>query len=731
MAQQFPQQFGPYTLHQLIARGGMAEIYRATMGGIGSFEKVVAIKKILPHLTENEEFITMLIDEAQILVGLNHANIAQVYDLGKIEDSYYIAMEYVHGLDIAAVIKDLDKRDEYIPYAHTAYIVACLCMGLHIAHHAKDKDGHPLNIVHRDISPHNVLISFAGDVKIIDFGVAKARSKNTHTKAGVIKGKLLYMAPEQAMAKDIDGRADLFAAGLVMYKMLTRELPFTGDNEFQIYNNILNKEIVPPKALNPEVPEELNQICMTLLQREPERRYQDGYSAKKELDRALHNVAPGYTPSRLSRFIEDNFSHIVKERQKAAQKAAKKAKQQDQSPPPTPSPSPSRARNPAPPAVPAQRNSGREDVDNGATVEQAAFVPDAQGAGTGERVRTHGNAPSSAAQRAQNPGAFSTPVPGTRQDSGRNLPPEVATPANGFQNQQSHQPTTGAHPQQAAGASASASFGVFQPTPAPSKAQESEKSGGIPPIAIAVIVMAIVMTGLLAYTLIFMEDETPQQTLPDYPEAESRAAAVTPEAAAATPEEDAPAAPAEPEDTADSSLSLVSITTLPSGAAVFYGPDKLGETPLEVKLPAEQFPMTLTVKKRGYLEQSFDLSADAPEKDLVLEEGEAEEPAPSPEKEDGEPGATAPSDKDTNTAAPKPTPKPRPAPKNRPKPEKAKPTPKAAPDKKDKDDGFMDIDLDAPSKKKEDTPKKTEPSPADKGDDSDTKKEQVPLLDDW
>jgi serine/threonine protein kinase len=319
MAEDLPQEFGNYTLHKLIARGGMAEIYRATMPGIGGFEKTVAIKKILPHLAENDEFITMLKDEANILVSISHSNIAQVYDLGKIEDTYFISMEYVHGLDLSHVVKAHQKRGEHMPVEHAVYIGSCMCAGLHAAHTNTDKQGNPLNIVHRDVSPHNVIISYAGDVKLIDFGVAKAAVKESHTQMGVIKGKLLYMAPEQAMAKNLDGRADLFAVGLCMYKMLTHELPFRGDNEFQIYNNILSKEIVPPRQINPQVPEEVNQIVMTLLQRDPDKRYQDGYSAKQELERALHNVAPGYTVNRLSRFIEDNFSEAAQKEQQDAQ----------------------------------------------------------------------------------------------------------------------------------------------------------------------------------------------------------------------------------------------------------------------------------------------------------------------------------------------------------------------------------------------------------------------------
>lgn len=312
MGENFPQDFGQYTLHELIGRGGMAEIYRASMPGIGGFEKTVAIKKILPHLAEDEEFTTMLVDEANIIESLDHSNIAQVFDLGKLDGSYYIAMEYIHGVDLSEVIDELEKHGEFLPIPHVIYITSSICAGLHFAHSKTDEDGNPLNIIHRDISPHNIRLSFAGEVKIIDFGVAKAADREARTKMGVIKGKLLYMAPEQAQAEELDGRADLFATGLCAYKMLTGTLPFEGENEFQVYNNVLEQKITPPIELRPEIPEQLNRIVMKLLQRNPEERYQNGYSAKQDLDRLLHELDPGYTVHRLSEFVEKHFSDLVR-----------------------------------------------------------------------------------------------------------------------------------------------------------------------------------------------------------------------------------------------------------------------------------------------------------------------------------------------------------------------------------------------------------------------------------
>ena len=285
----------------------MAEVYRARTMGIGGFEKWVAIKKVLPHLSENQEYMTMLIDEAKIAVTLTHANIAQVLDLGKIGESYYIAMEYVHGMDLATILKTCAYNNFTIPFEHTIHIAMQVCSGLYHAHSKCDEHGENLGIIHRDVSPHNVLVSYDGEVKVIDFGVAKASIKMTHTMSGIIKGKLLYMAPEQAMAKELDLRADIFAVGLLLYKMTTSRLPFEGENEFQVYNKLVAGKVTPPRKLNDAVPEPLERTILKTLAKKPAGRHADAMEMRSDLAQILQSLDAGYTSSRLARFMETYF----------------------------------------------------------------------------------------------------------------------------------------------------------------------------------------------------------------------------------------------------------------------------------------------------------------------------------------------------------------------------------------------------------------------------------------
>jgi serine/threonine protein kinase len=205
-----PQKFGKYQLLDKIATGGMAELYRAKLTRAEGFEKLIAIKKILPHLSCEGELVKAFVDEAKLAALLQHENIVQIYDFGNLEGEYFIAMEYLFGKDLRSIIRKAEERNMSIGLENTLYLVSQICAGLDYSHNLKDLQGKPLNIIHRDINPQNIFITYEGQVKLIDFGIAKAASHNTTTHEGLIKGKLAYMSPEQANGEVIDHRSDIF-----------------------------------------------------------------------------------------------------------------------------------------------------------------------------------------------------------------------------------------------------------------------------------------------------------------------------------------------------------------------------------------------------------------------------------------------------------------------------------------------------------------------------------------
>jgi serine/threonine protein kinase len=225
-------QFGPYKLIERISVGGMAEVYKATEHGVEGFERTVAVKRILPHIAEDDEFITMFKDEAKIAGQLNHGNIAQIYNLGQQGDSFYIALEYVAGKDLRNIFTRCQQQGRPMPIAQACFVVMKICEGLDYAHNKRDKHGRHLNIVHRDVSPPNILVSYEGEVKLIDFGVAKAAGRVSRTQAGILKGKFGYMSPEQVRGMPLDRRSDVFSLGVVLYEVLVGNRLFQGDTDF-------------------------------------------------------------------------------------------------------------------------------------------------------------------------------------------------------------------------------------------------------------------------------------------------------------------------------------------------------------------------------------------------------------------------------------------------------------------------------------------------------------------
>ncbi len=265
--------FGPYELIRRIAVGGMAEIFLAKVGGVAGFEKHLVLKLIHPQFINEPDFVEMLVAEAKLVVRLNHVNIAQVFDLGVEQSRYYIAMEYVNGPDVSQLIKRQRASGEPMPLEVAAYIVAEVCAGVGYAHQRHDDEGRPLGIIHRDISPQNVLVGFDGAVKVIDFGVAKARARAQTTGVGVIKGKLSYMSPEQANAQPFDHRSDIFAIGVLLYELITGRRLYDGVDSAETLRLAKTAAFLPPTSYRPDLPRELETIVLRAMARKPEARF--------------------------------------------------------------------------------------------------------------------------------------------------------------------------------------------------------------------------------------------------------------------------------------------------------------------------------------------------------------------------------------------------------------------------------------------------------------------------
>jgi len=299
------RRFGQYVLERRLARGGMAEIWLARMTGVEGFEKAVAIKKILPHLTESDDFEKMFIDEAKLAARLNHENIIHIFDLGKIGDEYYIAMEYVEGRDLRSMLNQARRRGMRIPRSLAVKIGTRLASALNYAHNHPSASGRPAGIIHRDVSPRNVLLGYDGRVKLCDFGIAKAASTVGRTAIGAIKGKLQYMSPEQAWGRQVDGRSDIFSLGVVLYELVAGERLFAGDNEISLLEEVRECRVKEPRRVDPSIPDQLNRIIVRALKKNPEDRYASAADMQKELEALLYLMPP---TDDLSHFLRDLFA---------------------------------------------------------------------------------------------------------------------------------------------------------------------------------------------------------------------------------------------------------------------------------------------------------------------------------------------------------------------------------------------------------------------------------------
>jgi len=300
--------FGKYTLLEHIAVGGMAEIFKAKTLGYGGFEKVLAIKRLHPQYSDDHNFVKMLVDEAKIAVLLQHSNIVQILDLGRIGRHYYIAMEFVEGRDLFQVLRLLHQNDWQMPIQAAAYVISNISQGLYFAHtQTHPATGKPLNVVHRDVSPQNVLLSWAGEVKLADFGIVKADQRSTVTEAGVIKGKFYYMSPEQARGTDVDARSDVFSAGIVLFEALTSR-PLYDDAESEtLLEQVQNGPSRRPSDIRKDIPQELEDICMKALQVKPADRYQDALELSRALANFLMTQGAAYTSADFGNYLVELY----------------------------------------------------------------------------------------------------------------------------------------------------------------------------------------------------------------------------------------------------------------------------------------------------------------------------------------------------------------------------------------------------------------------------------------
>jgi serine/threonine-protein kinase len=308
--QGMPCRFGKYTLIRRLATGGMAELFLAIQKSVAGFEKLIVIKRILPVLNQDRAFIEMLLHEARVAATMSHPNIVQIFDVGAVDGSYFIAMEHVHGEDLRSIVRQMRKSQVLeFPLEHALSIVLGVCAGLSYAHEKRDLDGTPLNIVHRDISPQNVVVTFTGDVKIVDFGIAKsdANVQEQATRSGKLKGKIPYMSPEQARGEVIDWRTDIFATGVMLFELTTGKRLFKGASEYETLRLICDRDYPSPSQVRFGYPRELEAIVMRALAKDRQHRWQSAREFQGALEEFVRRERLGVSTIALSQFMQTLF----------------------------------------------------------------------------------------------------------------------------------------------------------------------------------------------------------------------------------------------------------------------------------------------------------------------------------------------------------------------------------------------------------------------------------------
>jgi len=305
--------FGRYVLERRLAIGGMAEVLVAHFEGPEGFAKKVVIKRMLPHLLHNESFLHMFLDEARLAAKFNHPNLVQVYELTKIDDQFCLIMEYIEGDDVASILDKCLSKNTIIPIEIAASIVSFAAEGLHYAHELTQDDGRQLNVVHRDISPANIIVTWRGGVKVVDFGIAKHDISQTETAVGMLKGKFSYMSPEQASGGAVDRRSDIFSLAIVLYELLTLTPCFTGPHQYEVLESVTKVRCKPPKELRADIPATLERILRKMLHKNPADRYQEAQDVARDLQRFMAQSTMA-TSTDLAEFLRHLYGRPTQKR---------------------------------------------------------------------------------------------------------------------------------------------------------------------------------------------------------------------------------------------------------------------------------------------------------------------------------------------------------------------------------------------------------------------------------
>jgi serine/threonine protein kinase len=302
---------GKYEIVKRLAAGGMAEIFLARVSGLPGFQKMVVIKRILPQLATKTDFVEMFLDEARIAATLQHPNVVQMYDVGVVDGNYFIAMEYLHGEDVRSMMKTLVRKEQRLPVEHALNIVIGVASGLHYAHEKVGFDGKALDIVHRDVTPQNIIVTYDGAVKLLDFGIAKASNRFGETRFGTLKGKVPYMSPEQCRGEALDRRSDIFSLGIMLYELTMGKRLYQGKSDFEVLKQIVEGTIARPREIDPAYPHELDAIVMRALEKEKDKRYQTARDMQAEMEALVRADRLHVSPIALTRFMEEVFGHKI------------------------------------------------------------------------------------------------------------------------------------------------------------------------------------------------------------------------------------------------------------------------------------------------------------------------------------------------------------------------------------------------------------------------------------